>query len=102
MGVAQNDLAASLDRLGACLPLAGTDRFLEPFLAALQAIGATQCMVFSYGDGRVRCLLARNFVARPKGQNTYPAIRKQATPHGIVTIRTNEISPAITPSRTSG
>lgn len=68
MDATQNDLAASLDRLGACLPLAGTDRFLEPFLAALQAIGAAQCMVFSYGDGRVRCLLARNFVARPKGQ----------------------------------
>lgn len=66
-GAIENTLADALDRLGACLPLAGTDLFLEPFLAAMEAIGAVQCMVFSYSDGRARCLLARNFAARRKG-----------------------------------
>ncbi len=61
-------IAGFLDGLTDCLPLAGTDGFVDPFLDCVEKIGARQCMVFSYSEASASCLLARNFTSRTVGR----------------------------------
>ncbi|MWD29339.1 hypothetical protein E0K89_017825 [Aquicoccus sp. SCR17] len=44
-----------------CLALTGEDSWAVPFSHLVEAAGAAQIMVFSYGPQRTECLLSRNF-----------------------------------------
>lgn len=61
-------LAAVLRLLSEALTRAGEENFHEPFLDAVERLGADQCMVFAYAPDNARCLLARNFRAGARGR----------------------------------
>ena len=46
----------------------GADEFQANFLNLVEAVGADQCMVFSYRENHVECLLARSFVDHKAGR----------------------------------
>lgn len=54
-------LAALMGHIDRCLALHGQDGFAPAYLELLEALGADQVMVFSYGPDHAACLMSRNF-----------------------------------------
>lgn len=54
-------LAALMGHIDRCLALHGQDGFAPAYLELLEALGADQVMVFSYGPDYAACLMSRNF-----------------------------------------
>ncbi len=52
----------------ASLNAVGTRDFQKRFLTLVRALGADQCMIFSYNEGYANCLLARSYVEGKVGQ----------------------------------
>lgn len=65
---AEREVATVLRLIAEALARAGQENFHEPFLGAVERLGADQCMVFAYAPDSARCLLARNFRAGVRGR----------------------------------
>ena len=56
--------------LGDCIEAVGARAFFKPLLQLIETqLGAAQCMVFSYGDNGVTCLLSLNFRVQARGKH---------------------------------